>query len=337
MEMRWYYRTDYTAAANVHKIVNANPVAVTVFGASRIVRLTGSSTTDSSVGLTVSTWYRFHLYIDVDTSGNGFVHLTVYPENSTNAIFSISNALSGAGTIGTIDVGITQAGIKNITQRDAQNHDFDDIAINDNTAYGNNVHLAGTTRMGAGSTLAVHYPTSDVAGGTWVPLGGGTHFSEVDETGGSDGDTSYVNTVTGATLHLDKYNHTAYGGSDTPVSVVVQAVHKAHTPGGGGADVNHDVGLYDTGNLDVQMPGIGDTYGYKAAVIGEQTGGGALTTSWYDSTAKYLIRKDTNVGGINDKRVTLVRAEVEDDDGIKWRSLPHQSPTSRAMRGLIGR
>jgi hypothetical protein len=131
----------------------------------------------------------------------------------------------------------------------------DDVFVLDCTVAPNNSFPGGFPRIYAAA------PFADGAPIQWTPLGGGTHFSEVDEIP-PDGDTSYVSSATVG--QRDQYQYNATG---VPASAQILAVQH---------------------NLDMKVDSGARTV--ASAANGIAATGDAITANYHDYTTPW----DTN-------------------------------------------
>lgn len=321
--IRFYYRTNMSNSFNNLKTIltlgestttRLSIIALRATSPNRIsLRLQGSTTGTGTFDVGSSVYYRLELAVWCDGNGAGAATLTIYDENTETVRETITCAIAITSVLDTLRLGVQSV----IFNTNAQNHDFDDLAVNDNQMPAPSANIHGG-RVGAAACLAAHRPTSDVAQ-AWVSTDLVAPILNYTEPGsdtlGTADDATYVNTVTGAGTPVDRYGHTAYAGADTVKSVAILVRHRDFTHVGVN-DLYHAAGLYDGANyLQNDMTAVGDVYTYEWFIVSEISGGGALSNAWY-SGCDIMIRKHTNLAGVNDKRVSYIAVEVEDDDAL---------------------
>src|SRR3990172_3140564 len=237
---RFYYRTNQPkTSANMAQILMVSEagdaagnlmigVQVVRSGAKRILKLltynAGTPVTQTGTFDLTNNFYRYHCWAEVNSSGAGTVWLKVYEENTSTVVEALSGPIDIA-VIGAdaswIILGYSNIGLAS-TLNGAQWHDFADWAINDHQVFGSDVHNVLAMRQYGGSCLGLHAPTGDLTSPTtkWTGSDGDTtnNYLLIDD-GVTVDDTDKVYTTAGATLHNDRYDHTAYAGSDTIRSV----------------------------------------------------------------------------------------------------------------------
>ncbi len=159
-----------------------------------------SAGTTIATGTTVfvaGSWHYIEVKIVVGTSGTVEVHLD-----------GVVEIASTTGNFGTTNVDTIR--VQNATSNHIEL--FDDMYACDTTGSAPNNTFLGDVRV------ATVYPNADGAHAAWTPTGGGSHFSQVDETP-PDGDTTYVSDSTPG--DIDSYVTGDIDGNATVYAVQV--------------------------------------------------------------------------------------------------------------------
>jgi hypothetical protein len=294
-------------------------------GDRNVVFTVGTTTKTFITNLAANTRFRFRIKCWTDQNGDGYASIWVYDESDYTLQGHCSIARTWTGTVTRVRFGA----VPFVFQNGAQNHDFDDIAINDEivTVTGDGIHVADP---GGGAVLQIDRPMTPAgAFSDFTPVGSANHWENVDEAVAND-NTDYNHSSLGAALDQDSYTLANYTGGDVVKSVAVLYKHRSHQAAGTN-DIFHTAGLYDGANrLHAAMTAVGATYFWGGTIVDEISGGGATSNAWYNA-CEPSVKKTINFASANAKRITYMSVEAEDNDGLATAA----APTKQRRKGSV--